>query len=146
MSTGEFCPKCRKYYGGETWHCRCHIASPPPRELPEEMPRKLLDAIVNPQTGETRLDNIRNMVALYSLVEAPLTLEMSHQEVGELLARLLAAEEQVRMLREALENIKAQATWFINADEHRAFKICGDLAREALSRVSDTKEERNAKT
>lgn len=23
MSFGEFCPTCRKYYGDESWHCKC---------------------------------------------------------------------------------------------------------------------------
>lgn len=49
---------------------------------------------------------------------------------------LESLRSQLAVATGALENIIAQATWFINADEHRAFKICGDLARSALTTLS----------
>lgn len=35
MSYGEFCPKCRKYYGDAEWHCKCHVPKPTPTEAAE---------------------------------------------------------------------------------------------------------------
>lgn len=36
MSYGEFCPKCRKYYGDADWHCKCHLPQPPKEPQPSQ--------------------------------------------------------------------------------------------------------------
>lgn len=46
---------------------------------------------------------------------------------------LIELMETLLKYREALENISHQETFFINQDERRSFKICGDIARQALS-------------
>lgn len=53
-----------------------------------------LDEVLVPETGETRLDNITNAVALMSLVRDPPPISITARDLGAILNRLARAEKR----------------------------------------------------
>jgi hypothetical protein len=98
MSDGAFCPACRKYYGGEPWHCKC--ATPPP--LSSQLSAIQL-AVAQKEVRELK-EKLATQKDLLQVCEKRHVWRTAYAKPGcPFCAQLAAAEAESARLRELLQ-------------------------------------------